>query len=172
MTCYEDSKDDKNGNGDGENKQESKNAVDHERKVGPGTPRNTEEPQGTPLTQLYIFMTQVMNKWAMRMIEDNSAIPRVPSSVRAWMVSSKYGRDEKSRNMLNVLLARERSRLEHGSSNVLCTVKNVSCAQPSVSHKEDEIQNSNFEHVPRKRPSDDPEEDDRKPAAKELKRRA
>ena len=48
MMCYEDTEDDKNGNGDGENKQESKIPEDDERKVGPGTPRNTEEPQGTP----------------------------------------------------------------------------------------------------------------------------
>ena len=62
MTCYEDAEDDKNGNGDGENKQESKNPEENERKVGPGTPRKTEEPQGTPLTQSYIFMTQVINR--------------------------------------------------------------------------------------------------------------
>ena len=47
MTCYEDAEDDKNENGDGENKVESKNHDEDERKVGPGTPRNTEEPQGT-----------------------------------------------------------------------------------------------------------------------------
>ena len=81
MTCYENTEDDKNGNGDGENNQESKNPEDYERKVGPGTPRNTEEPQGTPLTQSYAFMTQVTNEWAMSMIEDNSATPRVPRSV-------------------------------------------------------------------------------------------
>ena len=46
---------------------------------------------------------------------------------------------------------------------------NVAHAQPSGSHEEDEIQNSNFEHVPIKRPSEDPEEDDRKPAAKRIK---
>ena len=45
MTCYEDNEDDKNGNGDSENKQESKNPEDDERKVGPGTIRNTEEPK-------------------------------------------------------------------------------------------------------------------------------
>ena len=92
MTCYEDTEYDKNGNGDGENKnkQESKNPEKNKRKVGPGTPGNTEEPQGTPLTQLYIFMTQVTNEWAMSTIEDNSATPRVPSSVRAWMESSTY----------------------------------------------------------------------------------
>ena len=75
MMCYEDTEDDKNGNRDDENKQESKNPEDDERKVGPGTARNTEEPQGTPLTQSYvsnIFTTQVMNEWAMSMIEDNS----------------------------------------------------------------------------------------------------
>ena len=43
-------------------------------------------------------------------------------------------------------------------------------AQPNLSHEEDEIQNSNFEHVPSKRPSEDPEEDDRKPAAKRIKK--
>ena len=47
MMCYEDTEDEKNGNGDGENNQESKNPEDDEGKVGPGTPRNTEEPQGT-----------------------------------------------------------------------------------------------------------------------------
>ena len=74
MTCYENSEDDKNGIGDDENKQESKNTEDNERKVGPGTARNTEEPQGTPLTQSYasdIFMTGIMNEWAMSMIVDN-----------------------------------------------------------------------------------------------------
>ena len=40
--------------------------------MGPGTPRNTEEPQGTP-TQSYIFTTQIMNELAMSTIEDNSA---------------------------------------------------------------------------------------------------
>ena len=81
MMCYEDTEDDKNGNGGGENKQESKIPEDDERKVGPGTPRNTEEPQGTPLTQSYIFTSQVTNEWAMSTIEDNSATPRFPSSV-------------------------------------------------------------------------------------------
>ena len=71
MTCYEDTEEDKNGNGDDENKQES-NLEDDEGKVGPGTARNTEEPQGTPLMQSYIsniFMTQVMNEWVMSTIE-------------------------------------------------------------------------------------------------------
>ena len=86
------------------------------------------------------------------------------------MESSKHGEDEKSRNMINVPLARERSTLEHRSNNIPCTVENVACAQPSVSHEEDEIQNSNFEHVTNKRPRDDPEEDDRKPAAKRIKK--
>ena len=108
MMCCEDTEDDKNGNGDGENRQESKTPEDDERNVGPGTPRNTEEPQGTPLTQSYAFMTQVTNDWAMSTIEDNSATPSVPSSVRSWMESSKYGKDEKSRNMINIPLAREK----------------------------------------------------------------
>ena len=47
MTCYEDTEDDKNENGDGENKLESEIPEDDERKVGPGTPRKTEELQGT-----------------------------------------------------------------------------------------------------------------------------
>ena len=62
MTCYENTEDDKNGNGDGENNQESKNSEDYERKVGPGTPRNTEECQGSPLTQSHVFKTQVTNE--------------------------------------------------------------------------------------------------------------
>ena len=41
MTCYENSEEDKNGNGDDENKKESKNPEDDERKVDPGTARNT-----------------------------------------------------------------------------------------------------------------------------------
>ena len=116
--------------------------------------------------ELYVSMTQVMNEWVMSTIEVNSAIPRDTSSVRAWMESSKYGEYEKSRNMINVPLAREKAMLEHRSNNAGRTVENVARAQPSVSHEEVEIQNSNFEHVPIKRSSEDPEEDDRKPAAK------
>ena len=154
MTCYENNEDDRNGNGDDENKQESKNLEDDERKVGPGTVRNTEEPQGTPLMQSYVsnvFMTQVTNEWMMSMIEDNLATPRVLSSIRAWMESSKHGEDEKHRNMINVHLAREKSMIEHRSSNISHPGENVACSQPSVSHEEDEIQNSNFEYVPSKR---------------------
>ena len=58
--------------------------------------------------------------------------------------------------------------MEHRSNNIPRPVKNVAHAQPSVSHREDEIQISNFEHVPSKRPRDDPEEDDRKPAAQSV----
>ena len=170
MTCFEDEEDDKNENGDDENKFESKNSEDEERKVGPGTPRNSKEPQGTPPMQSYVSMTQVMNEWAMSTIEDNSATPRYLSSVRAWMESSKYGEYEKSRNMINVSLAHEKSTLKDGCNNAPRTGRNVARAQPNVSHEEDEIQNSNFEHVPSKRPSDDPEEDDRKPAAKRIKK--
>ena len=106
----------------------------------------------------------------MSTIEDKSATPWDPRSVRAWMESSKYGEYEKSRNMINVPLAREKSTLEHRSNNVPCTVENVEHAQPSVSHEEDKIQNSKIEHVTNKRPSGDPEEDDRKPAAKRIKK--
>ena len=153
-----------------EKKLESKTPDADERNVGPGTPWNTDEPQGTPPMQLYIFMTQVMNEWAMSMIEDNSATPRDPSSVRAWMESSKYGEYEKSRNMINIPLARKNSTLEHRSNNVPHIVENVAHAQPSVSHEEDEIQNPNFEHVPITRRNDNPEEDDRNPAAKRIKK--
>ena len=170
MTCFKDEEDDKNENGDDENKFEAKNSEDDERKVGPGTPRNTMEPQRTPPTQTNVFTTQVTNEWAMSMIENNSATPRDLSSVRAWMESSKYGEYEKSRNMINVMLAREKSTLKDGCNNAQRTGKNVARALPNLSHEEDEIQNSNFEHVSSKRPSDDPEEDDRKPAAKRIKK--
>ena len=41
-----------------------------------------EEPQEIPLTQLYVrdvFMSGIMSDWAMSMIEDNFATPRVPA---------------------------------------------------------------------------------------------
>ena len=82
----------------------------------------------------------------------------------------KYGEDEKSQNMINIPLPHEKSTLEHRSNNIPHTVENVAHAQPSVSHEEDEIRNSNFEHVPIKPPSEDPEEDDRKPAAKRIRK--
>ena len=82
----------------------------------------------------------------------------------------QYGEDEKSRNMINMQLAREKSTIEDRSSNVSHPGENVARAQPSVSHKEHEIQNSNFEYGSIKRPSEDPEEDDRKPAANRIKK--
>ena len=171
ITCFEEEEEEeKNENGDDENKFESKNSEDEERKVGLGTSRNIEEHQGIPPMQSHVFTTQVTNEWAMSTIEDNSATPRDPSSVRAWMESSKYGEYEKSRNMINVPLAREKSTLKDGCKDAPRTGENVARAQPNLSHEEDEIQNSNFEHVPSKRPSDDPEEDDRKPAAKRIKK--
>ena len=83
MTCYENSEEEKYENGEEENKQASKNP-DDERKVDPGTARNTEEPQGIPLMQSYIsniFMPGIMNEWVMSTIEDSLAAQRVPSSV-------------------------------------------------------------------------------------------
>ena len=56
MMCYEDTEDDKNGNGDDENKQESKTPGRDERNVGPGTARNTEELQGTPRRSCMLVM--------------------------------------------------------------------------------------------------------------------
>ena len=173
MMCYENSEEEKYENGEEENKQESKTPEDDERKVDPGTARNTEEPQGTPLTQSYIhnvFMTGITNEWAMSTIEDNSETPSVPSSVQAWMESSEHGEDEKSRNMINIQLVNEKSTIEHRSSNISHQGDNVVCAQPSVSHEENEIQNSNFEYGSCKYPSEDPGEDDRKPAAKRIKK--
>ena len=60
------------------------------------------------------------------------------------MESSKHGEDEKSRNMINVHLAREKSMIEHRSNNVPCPVEIVVHAQPSLSHEEDKTQNSNL----------------------------
>ena len=139
--------------------------------LDPRTARNTEEPQGTPLTKSYIsniFMTGIKDEWVMRTIEDSLATLRVTSSVRAWMESSKYGEDEKSRNTINMQLTHEKSTIKHRSSNISHPVENVAHAQPSVSHEEDEIQNSNFEYGSIKRPREEPEEDDRKPAAKRI----
>ena len=114
--------------------------------------------------------TGIMNEWAMSTIEGSLVTPRVTSSIRAWIESSKHGEDEKSQNMINVQLAHEKSMIEHRSSNSSHQGENVACAQPSVSHEEDEIQNSNFEYGLSKRPGEDPEEDDRKPAAKRIKK--
>ena len=124
MTCFEEEEDNKNENGDDENKFESKNSEDDERKVGPGTPRNTMEPQRTPPTQTNVFTTQVTNEWAMSTIEDNSATPRDLSSVRAWMESSKYGEYERSRNLINAPLAREKSTLKDGCNDAQRTGEN------------------------------------------------
>ena len=121
MMCYENSEEEKNEIGEDENKQESKNPDDDERKVDPGTARNTEEPQGTPLMQLSasnIFMTGIMSEWAMSTIEDNLATPRVSSSVQAWIEASKHGQEEKSRNVINLQLGRKKSMIEHRSSNI------------------------------------------------------
>ena len=86
MMCYENSEGEKYEKGEEENKQESKNPDDEERKVDTQTVRNTEEPQGIPLMQLCIrefFMTGITCDWAMSTIEDNVATLRVPSSFQA-----------------------------------------------------------------------------------------
>ena len=46
--------------------------------------------------------------------------------------------------MINVQLARQKSKIEHSSSNISHPGENVACAQPSVSHDEVDIQNLNF----------------------------
>ena len=84
MMCCENSEEEKYENGEEENKQESKNPDDDERKVHPGTARNTGEPQGTPLMQSYLsndFMTGITSEWVMNMIEDDLATLKGPSSV-------------------------------------------------------------------------------------------
>ena len=60
--------------------------------------------------------------------------------------------------------------IEHRSSNISHPVENVACAQPSVSHEEDEIQTYNFSYGSIKRPNEDPEEDDRKPGAERIEK--
>ena len=67
-----------------------KDPEDDDRKVDPGTVRNTEEPNGTPLTQSYIskiFTTGITSEWAMSTIEDNLTTPKVTSYIRAWIES-------------------------------------------------------------------------------------
>ena len=73
--------------------------------------------------------------------------------------------------MINVLLAHKKSKIEHRSRNISHPGENVACAQPSLVKEEEEIQNSNFGYELSKHPSDDPEEDDRKPAAKRIKKK-
>ena len=48
--------------------------------------------------------------------------------------------------MINVLLAHEKSMIEHRHSNISHPGENVACAQPSVSHEKDEIHNSIIEY--------------------------
>ena len=72
--------------------------------------------------------------------------------------------------MINVQLAREKSHFEHRSGNNSNLGENVAHTQPSVSHEKEEIQNSNFDQESSNCPSEDPEEDERKPAAKRIKK--
>ena len=81
-----------------------------------------------------------------------------------------HGEDEKSRNTINVQMARVKSTIEHRISNIPHPGENVAHAQPSVSHEEDQIPNSNYVYGSSTRPSEAPEEDDRKPAAKRIKK--
>ena len=98
MMCYENSEEEKYENSEEENKQESKNPDDDERKVDPGTARNTEEPQGIPLTLSYIsniFLTGITSEWAMSMIEDNLATLRVLRLVQVDRIFNSRTRREK-----------------------------------------------------------------------------
>ena len=57
--------------------------------------------------------------------------------VKAWRRREKSKYDQHAS-------AREKSTIEHRSSNVSCPVENVVHAQPSGSHEEDETQNLKF----------------------------
>ena len=59
-------------------------------------------------------------------------------------------------NKCGVQLACEKSTIEHTSGNISYPGENVAHAQPSVSHEEEEIQNSIFEYGLSRRPSEDP----------------
>ena len=67
-------------------------------------------------------------------------------------------------------LAHEKSMIEHRSSNISHPGENVAHAQPRVSHKEDRIQNSNLNMGRASVQTKNLEEDDRKPAAKIIKK--
>ena len=106
----------------------------------------------------------------MSTIEDNLVTLRVPSLFREWIESSTHGADKESRNTIDMQLAHEKSMIEHRNSNVSCPVENVARAHLSVSHEEDKIQYSNFEYGSSMHPRDEPDKDDRKPAAKTIKK--
>ena len=94
--------------------------------------------------QLYVsnvITTGIMSEWAMSTIEDILATPMVLSAVQALTESSKNGQVERSQNMINVQLTREKSKNKHRSSNISHPCENVAHAQPSVSHEEDQIRN-------------------------------
>ena len=72
--------------------------------------------------------------------------------------------------MINVQVACKKSHFERRSGNISNLGENVAHAHPSVSPEEEKIQNSNFEDELIKCPREDPEEDDRKPEAKRIKK--
>ena len=72
--------------------------------------------------------------------------------------------------MINVQLACQKSHFEHRSGNISNLDQNVDHGQPNVSPEEEEIQNSDFQHESTKHPSEAPEEDDRKQAARRVKK--
>ena len=75
----------KNEKGEEENKKNQR-TEEEERYVGPGTARNTEEPQGIPHSQSCIrevFMTGITNELAVSTIEDNLTTLRYLVSVQA-----------------------------------------------------------------------------------------
>ena len=55
-------------------------------------------------------------------------------------------------------------------NNISHRGENGACAQPSTSHEEEEIQNSNFEYESSKHPSEDPKRMIENQQQKELKR--
>ena len=87
-------------------------------------------------------MTGILSDWAMNTIEDTLETPRDPRSVQAWREPSQHGQEEKSRNMIIVQFAQEKSHFEHRSGNISNLGDDVAPAQPSVNQEEKEIQNS------------------------------
>ena len=75
-------------------------------------------------------MIGITNEWAMITIEDNLETPRVPSTVQEWIEE-----EERTRNMINMQLAHEKSmiksmRTANGSHMKIC-VKETSILMSS-----------------------------------------
>ena len=92
MMFCENKEEEKYENVEEENKQESKNPDDDEKSRSWNSQEHLRTPRNL-LTQSYvcnISTTGITIEWAMSTIEDNLATPSVPSSVHAWIESSKH----------------------------------------------------------------------------------